>query len=1005
MSDLSTEIRLKDGLTTQAQAIVNSLNSITGAFQNVSDITANGIDNSGVQAMQPHLDSVLESARTLQSQLNEFSNFQWNTMDNIEIFHDTGIERFQQEMSSLTDLTDNFTRHQAQISEQARMMDILPASAKADIEAVNSRIQNLGERITQMQNIDTSMLNGNELNSLNSQYEQMRGTLFSLVETQHSMNAAMESGDLSELNEQFNRVNKASHDFERSIRDNTQALQALTTVEWASVENIELFNGNDVERFQQEVNATNSELERMNVIQAQVSNTASNMTFLPANAIKDINSMGDRISTLQTQLEAVRETRIEVVGIEQANSEMEALREQLRTAVRTQEDMNNALDNMDISGANQAYQQLNTIVSQTEREIRNNVIEQERFNEGVRDAKNSASGLKSMIGGIVALFSVRTGVNFIRQSVTLTNENIRLEQQLANVMANKGATQEEYNRLLENAAQIQSRTNDMMSATSMMGAANELARHVENVEAIEIMMGSLADFAAGAGDIFGATAETMAGYAEYFTQAMAGNYRMLERRAGIYLTEAQRQVIKYADDMQRALLIQDVVNQSWEGLADQMARTPQGMLVAMRNAFDDIRSSIGAQLLPAIMQLFEVIYANMPQIQTALYAIVPIIQNIITLVSHFVNIAFQLSDVIINNWGMIEPVIWGIVGAIAAMKIMKMMATLKTAALTAAVIAKNMVLLQNPIGLVVVAIGAIIGAIVRWVKAVGGLQIAWLITVNAVKTGWENLKSGFNVGVTTALIAFDKMRLGMAGAGAGIANSMETMRANVLESIQNMVNGAIDLLNRFISRLNTLRFVNISAIDQVVFGTRAQIQAEANNQQRDGELEQRRNEMNQRTEDRLNDLKALRESNAQAQADRLAEIQALREAQAQQQLDDERHSHGDFVEQNFQGNQGFGSGGGNVNIPELAGIGGNVGNIAQDTREMVGITQDNLKYWRDIAERENINRFTTASVELTIPAINNNVSNNMDLDDIVEYLVDGFNEALGLAAERSNAYV
>lgn len=78
----------------------------------------------------------------------------------------------------------------------------------------------------------------------------------------------------------------------------------------------------------------------------------------------------------------------------------------------------------------------------------------------------------------------------------------------------------------------------------------------------------------------------------------------------------------------------------------------------------------------------------------------------------------------------------------------------------------------------------------------------------------------------------------------------------------------------------------------------------------------------------------------------------------------------------------------------IANTAGNTGSIA-DSME---ITSEDLKYLRDIAETEVINRFTTA--EIKIDMVNNNsVSSDMDLDGIIDYLANGVNEAMEKAAE------
>lgn len=86
----------------------------------------------------------------------------------------------------------------------------------------------------------------------------------------------------------------------------------------------------------------------------------------------------------------------------------------------------------------------------------------------------------------------------------------------------------------------------------------------------------------------------------------------------------------------------------------------------------------------------------------------------------------------------------------------------------------------------------------------------------------------------------------------------------------------------------------------------------------------------------------------------------------------------------------------------LDGIYGNTGDTAENTVAMsdaLDITEEDLSYLRDIAEREAINRFTTAEISVDMSGMQNNISNGMDLDGVISGLTEGVNEAIDSMAE------
>lgn len=284
-------------------------------------------------------------------------------------------------------------------------------------------------------------------------------------------------------------------------------------------------------------------------------------------------------------------------------------------------------------------------------------------------------------------------------------------------------------------------------------------------------------------------------------------------------------------------------------------------------------------------------------------------------------------------------------------------------------------LLSNPILWIALIIGVLVAAMYRWIQSIGGVKNAWEICKLALIVGWNAVKLAFFTGVYWVIDLVDKLKLCWQKAGVAIANFMGDMKVSVLTILQNMINGAIDIINKFIGALNKIPGVSIDAIEHVTFATTAAAENEAAKSARAADLAAYESE--------LASAKAGRDAHIDSlKAELNSSVDALQAAYAQAKADAAADS---SAEQTAL--DGIGA--------DTAGINDSAGSAAASLKE----TTEDLKYMRDLAEQEAINRFTTAEVKIDMTGMTNRIDSDMDLDGVLNTLTEGFAEALEVAAE------
>ncbi|WP_195377243.1 tape measure protein [Anaerotruncus rubiinfantis] len=334
---------------------------------------------------------------------------------------------------------------------------------------------------------------------------------------------------------------------------------------------------------------------------------------------------------------------------------------------------------------------------------------------------------------------------------------------------------------------------------------------------------------------------------------------------------------------------------------------------------------------------------------------------------------------IYDNWSTIAPIFWGLAAAVGAFALITGVWTAVTWLQVAANRALLASMLTNPILWVAIVIGLVIGLIYQWIQSVGGLKVAWLMACNWIATAWDWVWIGLMTGVYWVMNLFNRLQLTFATVSTNIQNFMGDMKAGVLMILQNMVNGAIDIINGFINLLNKIPGVNIGLIEQVTFGTTAQLENEAAKQARASDLAAYQDQINSQIAERDAALGAMKSEARAATAQREAEIAAKR---AEAAAEGNGSNEPDWA--------AYADGAGDIgNVGHV----GSVGSVDED----VNIAEEDLKFLRDVAEMRYTQNLVTLTPQVVLSDVK--ISEKVDVDEVVSQIERKLEDEFSAAAE------
>lgn len=840
-----------------------------------------------------------------------------------------------------------------------------------------------------------------------------------------AMNEPVDTTSIQAAREAINQATIAAQQWEAAMQ-NVDAPQTSTPttpqpsapqsvpVQWQS-DSMDVFTTSGVERFQQEIQSANNMLNTLNTTQERIAATAAGTDMFPASAVADMNSMQSRLQAIQQRIQQIESNPMNL-GTDTANSELEQLRSQLNQAVQDQEDLNRAMERMDVSAANEAYLRLSNTVSNTERYIRDNTDEQGRFNRAIDEGAQGAGDLMNMIKGAVAAYaSVQTIGKVMDLSDQLTSTTARIN------LMNDGlqTTQDLQNMIYLSAERSRGAYQTTADAVSKLGLmAGDAFSSSEEIIAFTEQLNK--QFTIAGTETAGIEAAML-----QLTQAMGSGVLRGEEYNSI-LEQAPNIIQAIADYMEvpkgqlkdmaaEGEITAEIVKNAMFAAADETNAKFESMPKTFNQIWTSFQNTALMAFQPVLQRLNDV--ANSEAFQTFINGAIEALSMVAGIVVEIFNLIASVGTMIADNWSWLSPIIYGVAaallvyygrlmlvrgaelalaavqGVVAVAKgilaAATMLVTGATWAQTTAQYGLNAAMYACPIVWIIILIIALIALFYAAVAAVNKFA-GTSVSATGIICGVFMVAAAFIGNLFVALINFViDIFVVLWNFIAAFANFFGNVFNDPVGAIArlffDLVDTVLSLLQSLASAIDTIFGSNLAGAVQgwrdslggwvdSTFGQGEEIMAKLNAE----DLHLDRFEYSSAWDAGYSFGEGIDESIANFDPSSL--------------FDTNVPGAGDYADLSGYGSDLGGLGGIGSGVDDIA---GNTGAIA----DSMDITEEDLKYLRDIAEQEAVNRFTTAEISVDMSGMQNNISNGMDLDGVISGLTEGVNEAIDSMAE------
>lgn len=393
------------------------------------------------------------------------------------------------------------------------------------------------------------------------------------------------------------------------------------------------------------------------------------------------------------------------------------------------------------------------------------------------------AGMKSVAKWAAIGFGALTAAAgvFIKQSIDAAKDKLKADKLLETNLMKQANFKKEHIQMLKDEASALQDVGVVGDDVAVAGAG-QLAIYKLKAEQIKTILPVIDDMVAKEKG-FNGTQEDAIAMADVFGKAVEGKTKGLVKY-GVSLTEAEEKLFKTMKREQRAEFLNKKLTAAIGGTNKALRETDEGKIVAAKGAWGDMQAELGKKLMPKLGAIAEWFHSKIPGIQDFILSLADKVEELVTKAEPYITqikdmfgkifekvkpalaetwqilsnagaVAIDIAQDIINNWDRISPVVYTLVGAIAAYKLVMFGAWVYTTAMVAITKVKmawdaaqaaatetltvkqwllNAAMNANPIGVVIGAIAILVGGI--WL-----LCKNWDLVKTKVKEFWARLEN------------------------------------------------------------------------------------------------------------------------------------------------------------------------------------------------------------------------------------------------------------------------